>query len=282
MNCSENTLQTGYVLDYISGKQLKETTKEIVRQKIARALIHEYAFLPEDMEIDYSLGGRNKADIAIFQHDAEHKIDNLRRVVICKPEPSTGKNTVRIRDFAQAAKDIEELETIMISCDSIHYGLWTNSLEFFFVEKEQTRFETRCNPIGDWPMADESIGTMDVASQASFRVADGEMLKLTFRRCHNYIHGNEGMPKDAAFWQFLYIIFCKMHDETLRAKNRKTWKRRFWAGPKQQFDAQGQKEIRRRIEELFSEVKNQYNNVFRGNFITHFFSKSKNHHCMLS
>ena len=39
------------------------------------------------------------------------------------------------------------------------------------------------------------------------------MLKTAFRRCHNYIHGNEGMPKDAAFWQFLYLLFAKMHDE---------------------------------------------------------------------
>ena len=39
------------------------------------------------------------------------------------------------------------------------------------------------------------------------------MLRTAFRRSHNFIHGNEGMPKDAAFWQFLYLIFAKMHDE---------------------------------------------------------------------
>ena len=93
----------------------------------------------------------------------------------------------------------------------------TNGLEFLFVEKEQKRFEIKCNPIGDWPMAEESVGTKDVVSDAYIRVADGEMLKITFRRCHNFIHGNEGMSKDAAFWQFLYLIFCKMHDESLRA-----------------------------------------------------------------
>jgi type I restriction enzyme M protein len=91
------------------------------------------------------------------------------------------------------------------------------------------------------------------------------MLKITFRRCHNYIHGNEGMPKDAAFWQFLYLIFCKMHDEGLRAKLRTSWRRRFWAGPKEQFDEKGRKEIRARIEELFAEVKKEYKNIFRGN-----------------
>jgi type I restriction enzyme M protein len=138
-------------------------------------------------------------------------------------------------------------------------------LEFFFLEKEEKRFETICNPIGDWPFAEESIGTKDVASDAHTRVADTEMLKIAFRRCHNFIHGNEGMPKDAAFWQFLYLIFCKMHDENLRVKEKQTWKRRFWAGPKEQFDEKGRKEIRKRIDELFAEVKNQYKNIFRGN-----------------
>jgi type I restriction enzyme M protein len=261
----ENTIPAGYTLDYVSGKQLKETNKELVRQRVVRALIHEYGFSPEDMDLDLSIGGRKKVDVAIFHHGKEHTIENLGRAVICRQEPNVGKNTVRIRDYEQAATDLGELETIMREVDAVQYGLWTNGLEFFFVEKEQKRFEIKCNPIGDWPMAEESIGTKDVISDAHIRVADGEMLKITFRRCHNFIHGNEGMPKDAAFWQFLYLIFCKMHDESLRAKQRQAWQRRFWAGPKEQFEAQGRKAIRVRIEELFVEVKKKYKSIFRGN-----------------
>jgi type I restriction enzyme M protein len=261
----ENTIPAGYTLDYVSGKQLKETNKELVRQRVVRALIHEYGFSPEDMDLDLSIGGRKKVDVAIFHHGKEHTIENLGRVVICRQEPNVGKNTVRIRDYDQAATDLGELETIMREVDAVQYGLWTNGLEFFFVEKEQKRFEIKCNPIGDWPMAEESVGTKDVISDAHIRVADAEMLKITFRRCHNFIHGNEGMPKDAAFWQFLYLIFCKMHDENLRTKQRQAWQRRFWAGPKEQFEVQGRKAIRVRIEELFAEVKKKYKNIFRGN-----------------
>ena len=97
----ENTIPAGYTLDYISGKQIKETKKELVRQKIARALIHEYGFSPEDMEIDFSIGGRKKVDVAVFHHGKAHTIENLGRVVLCRPEPNVGKNTVRIRDFEQ-------------------------------------------------------------------------------------------------------------------------------------------------------------------------------------
>src|SRR5690348_6793871 len=110
---SGTTIAAGYTLDYVSGKQLKETPKELVRQRVARALIHEYAFSPEDMEIDFSTGGRTKVDIAIFHHDKEHTVDNLRRAVICRPEPNVGRNAVRIRDFEQAAKDLDEIETIL-------------------------------------------------------------------------------------------------------------------------------------------------------------------------
>ncbi len=261
----EHTIPAGYALDYVSGKQVKETKKELVRQRVVRALIHEYGFSPEDMELDFSIGGRKKVDVAIFHHGKEHTIENLGRAIICRPEPNVGKNAVRIRDFDQAAKDLGEIETIMREVDAVRYGLWTNGLEFFFVEKEQKRFETKCNPIGDWPMAEESVGTKEVVSDAHTRVADNEMLKITFRRCHNFIHGNEGMPKDAAFWQFLYLIFCKMHDENLRTNQSQTWQRRFWAGPKEQFEAEGRMAIRARIEELFAEVKNQYKSIFRGN-----------------
>ena len=40
----ENTIPAGYTLDYITGKRVKETKKELVRQRVVRALIHEYGF----------------------------------------------------------------------------------------------------------------------------------------------------------------------------------------------------------------------------------------------
>jgi len=272
-----DTIPAGYTLDYVSGRQIKETKKELVRQRVVRALIHEYGFSPEDMELDFSIGGRKKVDVAIFHHGKEHAVEDLGRAVICRQEPKIGKNAIRIRDFEQAGNDLLELDEILQEIDARQkevdrgdlskklYGLWTNGFEFFFVETRRKRFETVSEPIGDWPMAEESIDTKDVLSDAHIRVADKEMLKITFRRCHNFIHGNEGMPKDAAFWQFLYLIFCKMHDENLRAKQRQAWQRRFWAGPKEQFEPQGRKAIRARVQELFNEVKKQHSNIFRGN-----------------
>src|SRR5262245_3202834 len=76
------------LLDYITNKEIKDTPKERVRQRIARALFHEYGLSVEDMEPDFSipveLGGkvrRRSVEIAIFQHGQSHDLAHLTRVV---------------------------------------------------------------------------------------------------------------------------------------------------------------------------------------------------------
>lgn len=260
----DSALEEGKVFDYITGEPVKDTDKERVRQRIARAIIHEYGIAAEDMEPDFKVkvqGKNRKLDIAIFRPSTEHTAENLYRAVVVEKEPKLGtKGAYRMRDPEEARKEFEGLETVMAEVASCEYGLWTNGLEFFFFKKEVTRFDTKFKPIGDWPMGDDTIGTREVASIAKMRRADPVMLRIAFRRCHNYIHGNEGMPKDAAFWQFLYLIFCKMYDERRVGEHRD-----FWAGPYEPFDPAGQKEIRRRILPLFEAVKRAYPDLFKGN-----------------
>ena len=266
-NEAEDTTEVvrdGFTLDFISGtREVKETPKELVRQRIARALFHEYGISVEDMAADFPVpvgGRRRRVDIAIFAAGETHIPENIQRVVVCRPEPKQNKRgAVKMRDYEQAAQDIADVKPFFEEVDTCRYALWTNGLEFFFLRKKATKFQVDAEPIGDWPPADESIGDRNVLSRARARRADPEMLRTAFRRCHNFIHGNEGMPKDAAFWQFLYLIFCKMHDERTRRDYR-----RFWAGANEQFTNAGRKAIRKRIEPLFGEVKQEYKAIFGG------------------
>ena len=260
-----DVVRDGFVLDFISGtRQLKETPKELVRQRIAYALSHEYGISADDMTADFpvSVGGRRqRVDIAIFGAGEAHEPENVQRVVVCRPEPKQNRRgAVTMRDYEQAAQDIAEVKPFFEEIEACRYALWTNGLEFFFLRKKATKFQVDAEPIGDWPPVDESIDDRNVLSRARVRRADPEMLRTAFRRCHNFIHGNEGMPKDAAFWQFLYLIFCKMYDERARRDYR-----RFWAGPTEQFTDDGRRAIRKRIEPLFGEVKQQFKSVFQGN-----------------
>lgn len=252
------------ILDYIRNEPIKDSPKEQVRQRLARALFHEYGISVDDMARDFVIkvdGRKKKIDIAIFESGAGHTEANLRRAVICVKEPKVGKKGVqKIRDHEQAKKEFGLLHGAMATVDHCKYGLWSNGLELFYFEKKESRFDVDFEPIGDWPMVDETLGSRDVASEARMRRADPAMLRITFRRCHNFIHGNEGMSKDKAFWQFLYLIFSKMHDEQQRGEQR-----RFWAGPHEQFDDAGRKKIRERVEGLFEEVKGAYSGIFKGN-----------------
>lgn len=45
-------IEDGMMLDYLTNNPIKETPKELVRQKTLRALFHEYGISAEDMELD--------------------------------------------------------------------------------------------------------------------------------------------------------------------------------------------------------------------------------------
>lgn len=251
----------GSILDYVTGRVISDSEKERVRQRIARALFHEYGISVDDMVPDFKLrieGRLRKLDLVIFEPGAPKDPEHIRRIVICEKEPTNGrKSSYKMRSPEEAEKEFALLKSAMVEAEHCKYGLWTNGLEFFFFQKEVTRFDVKFKSLGDWPQADESIGTRDVASSAKMRRAEPEMLRTAFRRCHNFIHGNEGMSKDAAFWQFLYLIFCKMYDERQPSE-----RRRFWAGPTEQFEDAGRREIKKRVTGLFEDVKKQYKAIF--------------------
>lgn len=264
-------LEEGQVVDYITGKAIKETPKEKVRQRIARALVHEHGIDPHDMARDFSVTvseegaarkRSKKADIAIFESRLPHTTANLRRVVVCKPEPKRGKNVVKLREPKQARNDLAELQELMGNEDRPQCvdGMWTDGVDFFFLKKTIGDFGATFEDRSDWEIAEGTIGSRTVASHQRLRRADPDMLKIAFRRCHNYIHGNEGMPKDAAFWQFLYLLFAKMYDERVTGG---TGRGRFRTGLKEMFAEDGRAAISARVKELFEDVKREYKDVFK-------------------
>ena len=237
---SAGVVRDGFIIDFISGtKEVKETAKESVRQRILSALFHEYAISLEDMAADFPVvvaGKRRRADIAVFGAGEDHTPENIQRIVVCRPEPKQNKHgVVKMRDYEQAEQDLAEVKPFFEEFERLKYALWTNGLDFFFLRKRATKFQVDAEPIGDWPPADESLGDRDVLSRARTRRAD-----------------------PAAFRQFLYLIFCKMHDE--RTPKRES--RRFWAGPTEQFNEAGRKAIKQRIVPLFGEVKQEYHAIF--------------------
>jgi type I restriction enzyme M protein len=267
-------LQDNEVFDYITGdKVVKLTEAEKVRQRIARALVHQYGIDPRDMQADFPIPVVNKetgrkswrrASIAIFEPGESHELQYLRRVVITKSRPNDSRTVSKIRTYGRAKEQIDEVAALMQAAPECRYGMWTDDKDLYFIYRDDTSslFETEYRPLLNWPRGDASaFDPKDNASSlAIMRRADEGMLKFAFRRCHNYIHGNEGLPKDAAFWQFLYVLFAKLYDERLVREGR--GQTRFYVDSDDlaaaSGDEAGSPAVAARIRKLFEEVKEFY------------------------
>lgn len=261
------TLGENETIDFLTRTKIPLKGNEEVRQRILSALYTEYGFRLDDMERNFpievsSVGQRKvtkKADIAIFAPESDHTMANLRRVVICKPAPKETRTVTKIRTHQQAERDLADLKALLgtEATPQVEYGMWTNGLDFFFLKKTTSEIGgAYYEPCASWPRADDTFDRDTANSASRLRRGESAMLKTAFRRCHNYIHGNEGMPKDAAFWQFLYLLFAKIHDERESLHSRR--EPEFYVQPQEPFSDEGRRAIRRRIDKLFAEVKNQY------------------------
>ncbi|MFI6332868.1 hypothetical protein ACIBBG_31750 [Micromonospora chersina] len=95
------------------------------------------------VKVDLDGKTKNKrVDIAVFAPGADHTEANLRRVVVCKQEPKHGKNVVKLRDLDQMKTEQAELEALLGAEDfpERRWGMWTDNVDFFFIEKESGRF----------------------------------------------------------------------------------------------------------------------------------------------
>lgn len=268
-------LQDDEIFDYISGdKVVKHTPMEEVRQRIARALVHQYGIDPRDMRADFPLQAENpktgrksrkRASIAIFEHGSikegvEPRPEDIRRIVVIKPPRNDSRTVSKIRTYARAKEQIDEVVSLMRAAGpQCEYGMWTDDKDLYFIHRKHGRFEDDFLPLANWPRGDASLFDPkgNISSLGIMRSADETMLKFAFRRCHDFIHGNEGLPKDAAFWQFLYVLFAKLHDEELvREHGREP---RFYIDHTElaalaESDA-GSKPVADRVRKLFEEVK---------------------------
>ncbi|MFC4493507.1 restriction endonuclease subunit M [Streptomyces ovatisporus] len=267
-------LQDDEVFDFISGdKVVKLTEAEEVRQRIAKVLVYQYGIAPTDMERDFPIPvlnpetgrrTRRRASIAIFKPDAKHERENIRRIVITKPRPKDSRTVSKIRTFAHANEQVEEVANMMFGAGpECQYGMWTDDKDLYFIQRDPHRIEDEYLPMLNWPRGDATQfdAQGDRSSLSLMRRADETMLRFAFRRCHDYIHGNEGLPKDAAFWQLLYVLFAKMYDEE-RVRERGQDASRFYVDSSDlrllASRDTGSPEVARRVKELFDEVKNDY------------------------
>lgn len=245
-------VQQGKLLDFIDGRtQRPETPEEYVRQEIAKSLVREYEYAKPLIAVEFTLrlgSAKPRADLVIFPDGAPHAQEHAWIVVECKSQKI--KSTDR-------KEGVGQLHSYMAACPNAQYGMWTNGLERYCFRKVVDAGKTQFEEIPDIPTAGK---TEDEAERPRFdqlKPATSDALLFAFRRCHNYIAGNQGLQKPAAFWELLKLIFCKIHDE------RSSDQVQFYAASAERHGINGTLKVKARIDKLFSTVKADYPAIFR-------------------
>lgn len=237
--------------DYLTGKLVRDTPEEYVRQNIEKALVRQYKYAAQDCAPEFPIkvgSARKRADIVVFPEGEQHTQANARILIETKrPEVKATSHT----------EGIGQLQSYMAACLNAEYGMWTNGDDRFCYAKRSDRkggwiFEE----IIEIPAFGQTEDDAQRPDRKSLVVATADNLLFAFRRCHNYIAAHEGKQKTEAFWELLKLIFTKIEDERSPKLN-------FYATPSERTNATLATSAKKRIEELFkTKVVKKYPGIF--------------------
>lgn len=257
----------GMLVCSLTGEHKKDTPEEQTLQSLIEQLHREYAVALEDLardvkvacEIEDPKSGKIKkrkrtASLAVYEPGSDHEQSNIVRVAIVVK--SGTKPTAK-------SKGVPLLEEVLAGLNDERdevFGMWTNGGDMAF---RMRTFHRRTGmpvftELTDIPGPDETLEELESAERRPLRIASGDSLLRTFKRCHDYLYGNQSMRGDRAFWQLLYLIFAKILDEQQS-------RRSFLVGATEGNTEEGQKRVAKRIKDLFQDAKTkEYKDVFDG------------------
>ncbi|MEM2941635.1 MAG: N-6 DNA methylase [Thermoproteota archaeon] len=250
--------QEGKIVDFIDGKLRTESETEQIRQDFERTLIEEYRYERGDIGVDVRIkvhdGSRfvqKKASLVVYQPDAQVKDETTAYIIIQVVKPGT--------QTTDSKRGTDELERMMIACPNVRFGCWSNGTETVYFQKKKQKFDTEIYPVNDFPRKGEDDSTIFITDRSRLRVATGNNLLAAFKRCHDFIHANQGGSKEQIFWEFLKILFAKIEDEQDEGRPRFAIR-----NADERNTRAGQQEVKNRIESLFRAVKTrkEYEGLF--------------------
>ncbi len=255
----------------LTNRVVKATDKEMTLQSIIAMMAEEYGFASEDMERDFKVkyedqdSGKTKTqkvDLAIFNAGHAHDASELIRFVIVAKDAKVKPNDKKA--------GVEATTDNILCATDCEFACWTNGEDLQYVHACEDDFgQVTCEAISDFPGEGQTLADLEAQGERAMpRKPANESLVKTFKRCHDYIYGNEGMKK-TAFWELLNLIFCKLYDEKRRfsdAKEGISYRRRFWVGVKEQNTKEGQAAVAERIKGIFEDLKDShiFKDVFDG------------------
>lgn len=237
----------GYLIDFISGKPVKDGPEEREAvQVFARMLVEDYGYPKEHIQTrpQYRVKVRPSdtkkeypVDIAVFNNAGKADAD-LHIVVECKKKDRKDGRT--------------QLEDYLRFCKS-SIGVWFNGSGRLFLKKIEKGGKVLFEEIPNIPKYGQRLEDVGLFKRKDLRPATN--LKVVFRTIRNFLAANAvGITRDEVFaQQLINLIFCKIYDERFTKKNDMV---SFRAGVDEEPT-----DVKTRIINLFEKVKTQYSDV---------------------
>ncbi len=246
------SIPEGYIVDFLTGRLVRDTAEEYVRQNIEKALVRQFKYAPTDCQPEFRIkvgSSRKYVDIVVFAAGHPPIQENAWFLVETKKagtSPSDKK------------EGIGQLQSYMAACVNAGYGLWTNGDERYAFAKRATKTGLQFQEIVQVPGAGQTEEEAQRPRRKDLTPATADNLLFAFRRCHNFIAGNEGLQKPDAFWELLKLIFCKIEDERSAQID-------FYVTPTELTSATAAASARTRIQRIFADkVLPNYPGIFPG------------------
>lgn len=255
----------GKLVCALTGQLVSASAHEELLQSLIEQLHREYGVPIEDMARDVRLpcysddsnSGKSKTrmraiSLVVYESAESHEPGNIIRVaIVAKPGAKPEQKSLDVLDEVLGSLSQDRAQV---------FGLWTNGTDLTF--RMRTYHSRTGEPeyvsLTDFPAPSETLEDLESGTRRPLRIATKDSLLQTFKRCHNYLYGNQSMRGDRAFWQLLFLIFCKIHDEQQS-------KRLFFVGATEANSEDGRKRVFKRIHQLFEQVqKDTYKDVFDG------------------
>ena len=244
----DETIQDGYIEDYISGEVVKATPEEVnAVQVYAKMLVSDYGYKKEQIQTrpQYRVKAspsdteyRYPVDIVVFKDDKRRRGDEFIVVECKKPTREDG---------------IEQLK-LYLKFSEAELGVWFNGENTHYIRKiiKNNRIEFDENLL-NIPANGQRLE--DIGKYKKGELKPTHNLKQKFVSIRNYLAGNAvGTTRDEEYArQIINIILCKLYDEKYTRPDEVLT---FRAGINEH-----PKDIKNRIIKRFNEAKRTYKDV---------------------
>ena len=191
--------------DWATGKSVRNTSEEQVRQEYEQVLYNDYGYLKDQMNIEVVIQRgsqrKEKADIVIYKTTDTYKREQGTDIL--------GIIETKRKDRRDGIKQLISYMT----ATSCTWGVWTNGEEIEYLYKDHASGEVKRDAIYQIPRRSEEIEDIgSLQSKTSLKPASN--LKLIFKRILNTLYTNTNISRREKLGnEMVRLLFCKMQDE---------------------------------------------------------------------